>query len=360
LDAFCLDYFPDIKRKFAGGMDRIQKLNLLIEAENAQEIVHAVQRQEPERFRRNAHLIAEGDVNPGDPAKPDPVRVAEDASRVAATAPRQVERAAPPLTQPSADVVIITALKEEYDAARLVNDGALGDWTVDHSVTGNELAFRDYETSGGAVLRIAMTWATRMRGVSVAAVAPTLLDRLGARGLAMCGVCAGRRGKVQLGDVIIAKVVYSINMGALQIERDAQGVEHRRFQADPDPFPLSDALLHRAQNFGVDGAPWISERPLTLEAQGNWLLSQLVSNSDPMTHAESTQRCPDWGESIERLERLKLANDIAFAELLLNEGGVALVPGSAFGAEGCVRISFATSLSNLSKALERISRVIGS
>ncbi|MBL8248229.1 MAG: pyridoxal phosphate-dependent aminotransferase, partial [Candidatus Competibacter sp.] len=59
------------------------------------------------------------------------------------------------------------------------------------------------------------------------------------------------------------------------------------------------------------------------------------------------------------IERLKLANDIAFAELLLNEGGVALVPGSAFGAEGCVRISFATSLSNLSKALERISRVIG-
>lgn len=58
------------------------------------------------------------------------------------------------------------------------------------------------------------------------------------------------------------------------------------------------------------------------------------------------------------IERLGLANDIAFAELLLNEGGVALVPGSAFGAEGCVRISFATSLSNLVKALERINRVI--
>ena len=58
------------------------------------------------------------------------------------------------------------------------------------------------------------------------------------------------------------------------------------------------------------------------------------------------------------IERLGLANDIAFAELLLNEVGVALVPGSAFGAEGCARISFATSMNNLTQALERISRVI--
>ena len=58
------------------------------------------------------------------------------------------------------------------------------------------------------------------------------------------------------------------------------------------------------------------------------------------------------------IERLGLANDIAFAELLLNEAGVALVPGSAFGAEGCARISFATSMDNLTKALERIGRVI--
>ena len=58
------------------------------------------------------------------------------------------------------------------------------------------------------------------------------------------------------------------------------------------------------------------------------------------------------------IERLGLPNDIAFAELLLNEVGVALVPGSAFGAEGCARISFATSMSNLTQAMERIARVV--
>jgi aspartate aminotransferase len=32
------------------------------------------------------------------------------------------------------------------------------------------------------------------------------------------------------------------------------------------------------------------------------------------------------------------------------------VPGSAFGAEGCIRISFATSMDNLKKAIERIAK----
>jgi aspartate aminotransferase len=59
------------------------------------------------------------------------------------------------------------------------------------------------------------------------------------------------------------------------------------------------------------------------------------------------------------MERKGIENDIQLAELLLNEGGVAAVPGSAFGAEGCMRISFATSMDNLVKALDRIRKMLG-
>lgn len=51
-------------------------------------------------------------------------------------------------------------------------------------------------------------------------------------------------------------------------------------------------------------------------------------------------------------------NDTELAELLLNEGGVAVVPGSGFGAPGHMRISFACSLQTLEKAIERIARVL--
>ncbi len=55
---------------------------------------------------------------------------------------------------------------------------------------------------------------------------------------------------------------------------------------------------------------------------------------------------------------LGCSSDNEFAELLLNEGGVAVVPGSGFGAPGHMRISFACSLQTLEKAIERIARVL--
>jgi len=44
---------------------------------------------------------------------------------------------------------------------------------------------------------------------------------------------------------------------------------------------------------------------------------------------------------------------------LLNSGEVAVVPGSAFGAPGYLRLSFACSLETLKEAIRRITRVIG-
>ena len=51
-------------------------------------------------------------------------------------------------------------------------------------------------------------------------------------------------------------------------------------------------------------------------------------------------------------------DDNEFAELLLNEGGVAVVPGSGFGAPGHMRLSFACSMQMLEKAIERMDRVL--
>ena len=51
-------------------------------------------------------------------------------------------------------------------------------------------------------------------------------------------------------------------------------------------------------------------------------------------------------------------NDIELADFLLSKAGVALVPGSAFGAEGYMRISYATSMEMLEQALTRIAEAI--
>jgi len=55
---------------------------------------------------------------------------------------------------------------------------------------------------------------------------------------------------------------------------------------------------------------------------------------------------------------IEAPTDIAFSEYLLESADVAVVPGSAFGAEGYIRLSFATSQANLEKALKRIAQAM--
>lgn len=54
------------------------------------------------------------------------------------------------------------------------------------------------------------------------------------------------------------------------------------------------------------------------------------------------------------IERLGVTNDLELAEHLLEHVGVALVPGSAFGLAGHVRISIATSRTQLEQAMARL------
>ena len=53
-----------------------------------------------------------------------------------------------------------------------------------------------------------------------------------------------------------------------------------------------------------------------------------------------------------------LTDDMDFAEALLVEKGVAVVPGTAFGLKNHIRLSIATSESNLQNALQRIAEFI--
>ena len=69
----------------------------------------------------------------------------------------------------------------------------------------------------------------------------------------------------------------------------------------------------------------------------------------------------DVREAIGQLRSRGVINensDIALSEYLLEHGGVAVVPGSAFGSEGYIRLSFATAMSNLENALSRIAKVL--
>ncbi|MCD6231116.1 pyridoxal phosphate-dependent aminotransferase [Candidatus Aerophobetes bacterium] len=68
---------------------------------------------------------------------------------------------------------------------------------------------------------------------------------------------------------------------------------------------------------------------------------------------------PDVSRIIgERFGEERIEDSFSLAEILLTRARVAVVPGSAFGAEGYLRLSYATSMENISEGLERIEEFI--
>jgi aspartate aminotransferase len=58
------------------------------------------------------------------------------------------------------------------------------------------------------------------------------------------------------------------------------------------------------------------------------------------------------------LDHLGMAGDVDLAEFLINDAGVAVVPGTAFGAPDYIRLSFACSMQELEDSLERIRQAV--
>lgn len=59
-----------------------------------------------------------------------------------------------------------------------------------------------------------------------------------------------------------------------------------------------------------------------------------------------------------RLKEREIGSDMELAEVLLTEGRVAVVPGTAFGSPGHLRISYATSMERIAEGMDRIEKVL--
>ena len=65
---------------------------------------------------------------------------------------------------------------------------------------------------------------------------------------------------------------------------------------------------------------------------------------------------PSFKAVIDRMPDIR--DDVELAAWMLENAGVAMVPGTAFGAPGYLRLSFATSMENLQSCVERINRAL--
>jgi WD40 repeat protein/nucleoside phosphorylase len=226
-----------------------------------------------------------------------------------------------------ADVLIVTALKDELDAILEIEIEGEGrsSWQDARDQSDFPYHVRDIPNAYGQVVTVAAAWAGDMGTGAATARAVGLIKELEPSCIAMCGICAGWRKKVFLGDVIVADQVFSYDIG----KRVAPGGEQTaEFFHDITTYNLEArwkmGAAYFAQKFQEN--PLLqTQRPRSRESQMRWLLRTLdaherLGKPSPVDHPDRETRCSGWTEHIQVLRQGGLISD-ALGELKLTEKG---------------------------------------
>lgn len=96
------------------------------------------------------------------------------------------------------------------------------------------------------------------------------------------------------------------------------------------------------------------------EKRRNYLVDELnkISGMSCKMPKGAFYAFPNVNKILSKLSSYKINSSMDLSIYLLEKAQVALVPGSAFGAEGYIRISYATSIDNLKKGIEKIKKAL--
>ena len=122
-------------------------------------------------------------------------------------------------------------------------------------------------------------------------------------------------------------------------------------QSTSNPTSISQAAAVEALNGAQD---FISERSNSFKERRNFVVDSLnnIKGISCLSPEGAFYVFPNCKKLLNKKTKLKTDKD--FVEKLLEKAEVAVVQGSAFGLDGYFRISYATSMENLKKAMQRI------
>ncbi|MDB0036183.1 pyridoxal phosphate-dependent aminotransferase [Pelagibacteraceae bacterium] len=138
-------------------------------------------------------------------------------------------------------------------------------------------------------------------------------------------------------------------------ENIIQGIAKIQSQSTTNTSSISQAAAEEALNGTQD---FIKKRSDTFKERRDFVVKKLnsiegLSCKNPEGAFYVFPNCKDCIGKKD-VNKKEIVNDTDFVTSLLENTGVAVVQGSAFGKEGYFRISYATSMKNLSKALDKI------
>jgi nucleoside phosphorylase len=115
----------------------------------------------------------------------------------------------------------------------------------------NTFVRRGTFTSHGSTFQVTAATATKVGVVSTALLTAKLVQRERPRFVVMVGICAGIKGKTNVGDVIFGDPIWDWQSG-----KHIVGPEGQRFAIAPDPQPLASFVRARANQARQDSTIW--------------------------------------------------------------------------------------------------------
>ncbi|WP_253995868.1 tetratricopeptide repeat protein [Myxococcus qinghaiensis] len=225
----------------------------------------------------------------------------------------------------SVDVIILTAIPLEYDAARKVEAGAVqgSQWEEERRPNGLRVSFRAYEGKAKRPLRVALALAGGMGAVEATTALLPLVEEYSPRCVAMCGVCAGHPKKTNLGDVIAPNRLFFHDTGKRHPTAVQQDLTTYNLRYDWEQDLKCFDFVARFKD-----ETWWRARPVPYEWQENWALLKLHEEvAEPWKHPEYPRLCPQWRQVIETLRK---SGDIQASGSKLTEQGRARVEDFLF------------------------------
>ncbi len=133
-----------------------------------------------------------------------------------------------------------------------------------------------------------------------------------------------------------------------------QAMKKIQSQSTSNPASISQYAAEAALNGPQD---CVDHMLKAFKARHDWMTDQLsqLPGIDCIKTDGTFYVFPSVNGLIAALDGVE--DDLQLAEYLIEQAGIALVPGSAFGLPGHARISIATSMENLQNAIARLARV---
>lgn len=201
----------------------------------------------------------------------------------------------------TAHALILTALTDESEAIKAL---AAEEWKR-QTFNGTEFYWRREVIREGRTIVLALVNVDAQGSAHMAAATVLWAGRLGARHLALSGICAGKRIDTALGDVVVFETVFD-RAGGKRVAGQPVTTKYD----NRSYFPRPDSAIGMVRNFAHNWKPHpsIEKRPPTIERQAHWYLTQLREHGASGIR-ETAATCPNRFEVEEWLRKEKALGD---------------------------------------------------